>query len=192
MRLLKIKPLCTRKFSPFLITLKDAPYKPHISSQYSTLSAVGDSSNNRTKFIDSRSNLFDKLKSEYYEKLKAKVSVPIEIKLSGGNILEGSSWQTTPSGIYEKIDKKLASDAIVARVNNELWDLNRPLEKDSKVELLKFDDPDAQEVFRHSSAHVLGSALELLYESLLITGPVTENGFFYDIFHPERKVSINH
>ena len=45
-----------------------------------------------------------------------------------------------------------------------------------------FPDEDAKgkEVFWHSSAHILGAALERLYEAKLTHGPVTENGFFYD------------
>lgn len=54
----------------------------------------------------------------------------------------------------------LADSTIVARVNNELWDLDRPLEGDCKLELLRWDNTDAQSVFWHSSAHMLGEAME--------------------------------
>lgn len=162
-----------------------------LSNGYSTSSAPGDKSNKQPDFIETRSKLFDELKAEYDEKLKTFVVEPIKIKLNDGTVQEGQSWQSTPYQIYEKVNKKMATEAIVARVNNnQLWDLNRPLESDCELELLKFDDPVAEQVFWHSSAHVLGAAVELLYGSLLKTGPATETGFFYDVFDPEDKVSL--
>jgi hypothetical protein len=64
----------------------------------------------------------------------------------------------------------------------ELWDLSRPLEGDCNIELLKFDNEKAKEVFWHSSAHILGEALESLYGAKLTHGPPTESGFFYDSY----------
>jgi len=49
------------------------------------------------------------------------------------------------------------------QVDGQLWDLNRPLEKDCTLELIKFDSDEGKEVFWHSSAHILGQALELKY-----------------------------
>lgn len=65
-----------------------------------------------------------------------------------------------------------------------LWDLTRPLVGSvSKLELLKFnDDRDAMTVFWHSSAHMLGEALEHLYGSKLTIGPPLAGGFYYDSF----------
>ena len=58
--------------------------------------------------------------------------------------------------------------------------MSRPLEKDCSLELLKFDCPEGKKVFWHSSAHILGEALERIYGSLLSVGPALEEGFFYD------------
>mmetsp|Transcript_9565 Transcript_9565/g.14260 ORF Transcript_9565/g.14260 Transcript_9565/m.14260 type:complete len:804 (-) Transcript_9565:1105-3516(-) len=64
-----------------------------------------------------------------------------------------------------------------------LWDLTRPLIGNvSKLELLKFDSPEAKTVFWHSSAHVLGETLEHLYGVRLTIGPPLKQGFFYDSY----------
>eukprot|EP00571_Detonula_confervacea_P013726 CAMPEP_0172297918 /NCGR_PEP_ID=MMETSP1058-20130122/779_1 /TAXON_ID=83371 /ORGANISM="Detonula confervacea, Strain CCMP 353" /LENGTH=294 /DNA_ID=CAMNT_0013007135 /DNA_START=25 /DNA_END=906 /DNA_ORIENTATION=+ len=64
-----------------------------------------------------------------------------------------------------------------------LWDMTRPLVGSvSKMEFLKFDDPEARTVFWHSSAHVMGEALERLYGSRLTIGPPLAGGFYYDSY----------
>ena len=65
-----------------------------------------------------------------------------------------------------------------------LWDMTRPLVGHvSKIEFLKFeDDHDARTAFWHSSAHVLGEALERLYGSRLTVGPPLAGGFYYDSY----------
>jgi len=60
----------------------------------------------------------------------------------------------------------------------------RPLEKDVRLELLDFNDSEAQAVFWHSSAHVLGEVCERCYGCLLEHGPPTDDGFFYDMRLP--------
>jgi threonyl-tRNA synthetase len=69
------------------------------------------------------------------------------------------------------------------------WDLTRPLEGSCKLELLQFEDPKANEAFWHSSAHLLGAALELLYGGHLCVGPPLETGFYYDIFVGKAKLN---
>jgi threonyl-tRNA synthetase len=67
-----------------------------------------------------------------------------------------------------------------------LWDMTRPLVGDvSKMEFLKFDDDgdrDARTVFWHSSAHVMGEALEHLFGCKLTIGPPLAGGFYYDSY----------
>lgn len=188
MNVLKIKSFCSVKSFDSLLKCRNETLR--LSNGYSTSSEAGEKANKPPDFIETRSHLFDKLKAEYDEKLKTFVAQPIKIKLKDGTVQEGRSWHSTPYQIYDEFNKKLATEAIVAKVNNQLWDLNRPLESDCEVELLKFDDPVAEQVFWHSSAHVLGAAVELLFGSLLKTGPATETGFFYDCFDPEEKVSV--
>lgn len=49
---------------------------------------------------------------------------------------------------------------MISKVDGVLWDLERPLEGDCELQILTFQDPDAQQVFWHSTAHILGEALE--------------------------------
>ena len=71
-----------------------------------------------------------------------------------------------------------------------LFDLLRPLEKECKLELLDFENPEGKSVFWHSSAHVLGEACERHYGCHLCLGPPTENGFFYDMAMKEYLYSV--
>ena len=70
-----------------------------------------------------------------------------------------------------------------------LYDLTLPINYSCKLQLLKFDDPRAEHVFWHSSAHILGQALEKIYGGLLTIGPATKNGFYYDMFIGNGKIS---
>jgi threonyl-tRNA synthetase len=64
-------------------------------------------------------------------------------------------------------------------------DLTTPLEQDVELRLLTDRDPEALEVYRHSSAHLLATAvLELFPETKLGHGPPTDTGFFYDFYRP--------
>ena len=83
----------------------------------------------------------------------------------------------------------LADNTVIAKVNGELWDLDRPLEEDCELKLLKFDDPEGEYVFWHSSAHILGEAMERHYGGHLCYGPPVENGFYYDMWMPDRSVT---
>ncbi len=73
----------------------------------------------------------------------------ISVTLPDGKQVAGESWRTTPYDVALGISKGLADNTVVARVDGELWDLDRPLEKDVKLELVKFDDEEGQAVFWH-------------------------------------------
>jgi len=93
---------------------------------------------------------------------------------------------TTPLDVARAVSKRLADEAIVARVNGELWDLTRPLEGDARVEILTPKDPEALEVYRHSTAHLLAAAvLELFPGTKLGIGPPIKDGFYYDFERAE-------
>lgn len=93
---------------------------------------------------------------------------------------------TTPLEIARKLGRKLAEEAVVARVNGELYDLTRPLTSDATLEILTPKDPEALEVYRHSTAHLMAAAvLELFPGTKLGIGPATETGFFYDFQREE-------
>jgi len=93
---------------------------------------------------------------------------------------------TRPLDVAALISKRLAEDAIVAKVNGGLWDLTRPLEGDASLSILTTKDEAALEVYRHSTAHLLAAAvLELYPETKLGIGPPIENGFYYDFDRKE-------
>jgi threonyl-tRNA synthetase len=76
-----------------------------------------------------------------------------------------------------------AEAAEPAKNNARLVDLTRPLEQDAELRILTDRDPEALEVYRHSSAHLMAAAvLELFPETKLGHGPATESGFFYDFY----------
>ena len=84
--------------------------------------------------------------------------------------------------VAERIGKRLARDAVVARLNGELIDLDAPLNGGGDFEVVTKNSPDGLEVIRHSTAHAMAQAiLELYPGSKLTIGPPIENGFFYDI-----------
>src|ERR1035437_1056631 len=141
-------------------------------------------------------------------------SKTIAVHLPDGAIREVPSG-TTPLEIANSISPRLAAASVAARLTPvgaavkqsaaadehaseaamysaedaagpRLVDLATPLTADTRLELVKENDPDALKVLRHSAAHVLATAvLELFPETKLGHGPATDSGFFYD-FHREK------
>ena len=108
----------------------------------------------------------------------------IHIKLPDGSDKEFPKG-TTALDVAKSISPRLADAALAAKTNGDLVDLARPLEKDADLRLLTEKDPEALQVYRHSSAHLLAAAvLELFPETKLGHGPATETGFFYDFYRP--------
>ncbi len=94
---------------------------------------------------------------------------------------------TTPIEIARSIGRRLADDAVAARVNGKLQDLTQPLTTDVKLQLLTSRDGEALEIYRHSASHLLAAAvLELYPETKLGIGPATETGFYYDFDREEK------
>ena len=114
----------------------------------------------------------------------------IHVKLPDGSVKEVPKG-TTALDIAKGISPRLADAALAAQIkpppltatSPKLVDLTTPLEEDVELRLLTERDPEALEVFRHSSAHLMAAAvLELFPETKLGHGPATENGFFYDFY----------
>jgi threonyl-tRNA synthetase len=113
---------------------------------------------------------------------------------------DGSTQQvpagTTPLDVAKSISPRLADDAVVARVNGEMFDLTRPLEGDASLQILTSKNPEALEVYRHSTAHLLAVAVQELFPGTKLgIGPPTETGFYYDFqrdtpFTPEDLEKI--
>jgi len=104
--------------------------------------------------------------------------------------LPDQSVREVPSGITgrqlaESIGPGLAKAALAIRVNGKIWDLSRPIEEDSTVAILTDKEPDALEVLRHSSAHILATAVREIFPGAGIGfGPPIEDGFYYDFEVP--------
>ncbi|MDX1618534.1 MAG: threonine--tRNA ligase [Balneolaceae bacterium] len=91
--------------------------------------------------------------------------------------------------IAEKISKGLAREALSVTVNDEIRDLDRPIETDGTLNINTWESEDGQYTFWHSSAHVLAEAVQELYpDAKFGIGPPVENGFYYDIDFGDRSV----
>jgi threonyl-tRNA synthetase len=119
----------------------------------------------------------------------------IRLQLPDGSVRSVPAG-TTPRSVAEKIGSGLARAAVAAKVDGELWDLDRPIFRDCKLEILTPESPDALWVLRHSSAHVLATAVRQLFpEAQIGFGPPIEDGFYYDFdvprpFTPEDLARI--
>ncbi|XP_063905783.1 threonine--tRNA ligase 1, cytoplasmic isoform X1 [Zophobas morio] len=140
-------------------------------------------------FIQDRLTLWDKLKAEREAEIAGKPQTPIKVTLPDGKVVEAVAWKTTAYDVAKGISQGLADNCVISKVNDVLWDLDRPLESDCKLELLKFDNTEAQSVFWHSTAHILGEALERVYGGCLCYGPPIESGFYYDMYLEEKGIS---
>ena len=147
--------------------------------------AKGGASKGLPEFIIERNQFFDQLWKNNEEELKSREKPDIKIELNtegqAKTQLDGKAWETTPGHMLKHVPKERAAQIVVAKVDGELWDLDRPLTKDSKVSYLLFSDPEGRDVFWHSSAHVLGECAEHEYGCRLSHGPPTAMGFFYDM-----------
>ncbi|KAK1753507.1 hypothetical protein QBC47DRAFT_386607 [Echria macrotheca] len=137
-------------------------------------------------FIQERLDLFDRLYKEQQEELAKRPHDDILITMPDGTTKPGKAYETTPAEIAKGISNSLLKRTVVARIDGEtLWDLERPLEKSCKLELLDFNDDQGKFVFWHSSAHVLGEACERRFGCSLCIGPPVDNGFYYEMALPD-------
>ncbi len=106
-----------------------------------------------------------------------------EVKIT----LPDGSAKTYPAGvtgmeIAKSIAEGLARNALSIEVNGEIWDLSRPITKDSSIKIFTWNDKGGKYAFWHSSAHLFAEALEELYPGVKFgIGPAIESGFYYDV-----------
>ncbi|MDW7675270.1 MAG: threonine--tRNA ligase [Bacillota bacterium] len=94
---------------------------------------------------------------------------------------------TTGYQIAEDISRRLAKDAIAVKLDDKVVDLHLPLSKGGQMEILTFDSEEGQEIFRHSSSHILAQAVQNLFPGTKLgIGPAIQSGFYYD-FDLEHK-----
>lgn len=111
----------------------------------------------------------------------------IKITLPDGSVREFPKG-VTGSEIASSISEGLARNALALEVNGEIRDLGRPVEQDSNVKVLTWNDPGGKYAFWHSSAHLLAEALESLYPGVKFgIGPPIDNGFYYDVDLGDRE-----
>ncbi len=108
------------------------------------------------------------------------MSDTIRITLPDGSVRTEPAG-TTARAVAESIGPRLARAAVAARVNGEVWDLSRPLSEDTTLEILTDQDPAALDVLRHTTAHVMATAVrELFPDAKIGFGPAIQDGFYYD------------
>ncbi len=119
----------------------------------------------------------------------------LNIELKDGKVLEVAPG-TTIAQVAEGISRRLAKEALVARFNGKLVDLNRELNEDGTLELLDASTPEGLDAYRHSSAHVMAQAVKNLFpDTRFGIGPAVKDGFYYDfdtehVFTPEDLEKI--
>ena len=92
----------------------------------------------------------------------------------------------TAQDVAVDISRGLAKNAVVARVNDELRDLTRPIEGDARVEIITRESDEGLELLRHDAAHVMAEAVKEIWPETQVTiGPAIENGFYYDFAREE-------
>lgn len=88
--------------------------------------------------------------------------------------------------IAQSISQRLAKEALGIFVNGVQYDLSRPIQNDSTVRIVTFEDEEGKDILWHSSAHLMAEAVEQLYPGTKFgVGPAIENGFYYDMDLPE-------
>jgi len=104
----------------------------------------------------------------------------VKITFPNGESKEFSK-NVTGLAIAMSLSEGLAREALAIKVNSEIWDLSRAIDKDANVQILTFKDKEGIEVFRHSSAHILADAvMELFPDAKPTIGPAVDDGFYYD------------
>lgn len=123
------------------------------------------------------------------------VSETITITLPDGNTKEYAK-NTTGKDIAAGISNSLLKAALAIKVNDELWDLTRPIDSDASVAIITGKDDDGLELIRHDAAHMMAEAVKELYPDTQVTiGPAIQDGFYYDFardkpFTPEDLEKI--
>ena len=88
--------------------------------------------------------------------------------------------------LASQISKSLAKESVAIKINNEIKDINLPINGDASVAILKRDSEEALELIRHDCAHVMAEAVQELFPGTQVTiGPAIENGFYYDFARDE-------
>ena len=113
----------------------------------------------------------------------------IKITLPDGAVREYPQGSSSLD-VAKSISEGLARKVIAASVNGEVWDATRPIQQDSTLKLLTWNDPEGKSTFWHSTAHLMAEAVESLFPGVKFwVGPAVENGFYYDMDLGGRQIT---
>lgn len=105
----------------------------------------------------------------------------IDLTLPDGSVRQVEKG-TTALEVAREISTRLADEVLVAEVNGNVIDLERPIEENATLKLLKWEDEGGKHAFWHTSAHLMAEAIQQLYPGTQFgIGPAIDNGFYYDI-----------
>jgi len=119
----------------------------------------------------------------------------LKVVLEDGSVVEVQAGMT-PLGVLEIAGESLPEGSVIAEVNGESVELDRPLQTGGNLKFLGFDEPRGAEAYRHTASHVMAQAVKRLYpDAKLAIGPAIEDGFYYDFgledaFKPEDFAAI--
>ncbi len=109
----------------------------------------------------------------------------VKITLKDGSVREYPRG-TTIMEITSDISRGLAKNAMAAKLNGKKVDLGAPVEGDAELEILTFDSPEGQEVYRHSTSHIMAQAVQKMFPGVKLgIGPAIADGFYYDFDLPQ-------
>eukprot|EP01051_Picozoa_sp_SAG22_P014136 SAG22_NODE_1673_length_3836_cov_3.441263_1_plen_545_part_00 len=152
----------------------------------------------RPAYVDRRIELFEEFAALERARLEAIEKKPIKVTFvtaDGDKTCEVPSWETNvfQAAKAAGVIKRTINNALMAKVKDASgnpmgavadgsWDMERPLTADCTVELFAWETPEGKAAFWHSSAHILGHAMELVYGGWLTIGPPLDDGFYYDMY----------
>ncbi|HWV38367.1 MAG TPA: threonine--tRNA ligase [Vulgatibacter sp.] len=109
----------------------------------------------------------------------------VQVTLPDGSVKTVPAGTTIATFVREQIGPGLAKAALAAKLDGREVDLSRPIVEDARLEVITARSDEGLEVIRHSSAHILASAVQRVYPDAEVTiGPVIEDGFYYDFYFP--------
>ena len=119
----------------------------------------------------------------------------LKVVLEDGSAVEVQAGMT-PLGVLDIAGESLPEGSVIAEVDGESVELDRPLQTGGNLKFLGFDEPRGAEAYRHTASHVMAQAVKRLYpDAKLAIGPAIEDGFYYDFgledaFKPEDLAAI--
>jgi threonyl-tRNA synthetase len=113
----------------------------------------------------------------------------INITLPDGSVKQMEKGCTAYE-VAQAISEGLARNVLVAKVNDQMVELDKPINEDATLTLYTWNDREGKDTFWHSSAHLMAAAIESLYPGVKFgIGPHIETGFYYDIDFLDYNIS---